>query len=132
MQETHLAKSDSKINKNFLLLPIDPTTGSPYTCNNYEWQGVTYNDNDIPDDYLRKYKILAPITFQEMVDGGIVLEDTDPDTVPFQHCYYIAWLFPVSGQDCDKLGAKPVKKREIDIKSKEDKALEMLSKMNIG
>lgn len=127
MQETHLAKSDGKINKKYLLLPIDPATGSPYTC-----QGITYNATDIPDDYLHKYKILAPIMFQEIVDGSIVSEDTDPDTIPFQHGYYIAWLFPVSGQDSDKLAAKPVKKREIDLKSKEDKAWEVLSKMNIG
>ncbi len=30
VQETHLAKSDGKINKKYLLLPIDPTTGSHY------------------------------------------------------------------------------------------------------
>ena len=46
--------------------------------------------------------------------------------------HYICWLIPVSGQDSDKLAQKRVMKTAIKLKTKEEKALKMLSRMNIG
>jgi hypothetical protein len=47
-------------------------------------------------------------------------------------CYYITWLIPVSGQDSDKLAEKSTKKEAVKLKTKEDKALDMLKGLNIG
>jgi hypothetical protein len=41
-------------------------------------------------------------------------------------------MIPVSGQDSEKLAKKSINKVAIKLKSKADKAAEMLSRMNIG
>jgi hypothetical protein len=129
VQEALLAKSENVKKNRFISLPIDPTTGKQYKCHNNDWQGATHNDTNIGETYLRKYQILIAITPEEIVEGGGV-DDVEPGECG--NCYYISWLIPVSGQDSDKLAEKPIKKEAIKLKTKEEKALEMLSKMNIG
>ena len=75
---------------------------------------------------------MIPITPKEIMEGGGVDEG---ETVAPGSClnrFYISWLIPVSDQDSNKLAEKPKKKKEIKLKSKEDKALEMLAQLNIG
>jgi hypothetical protein len=129
VQEALLAKSENVKKNRFISLPIDPTTGKQYKCHNNDWQGATHNDTNIGETYLHKYQILISITPEEIVEGGGV-DDVEPGECGNR--YYISWLIPVSGQDSDKLAEKPIKKEAIKLKTKEEKALEMLSKMNIG
>ena len=113
-----------------LVLPIDPTTGKPYTCNNYHWQGSTHTNTNIGELYLHSYKNVIPITPDEIKEGGGV----DAGVLP-TNCgsrYYKSWMIPVSGQDSDKLAEKFVKKGPMKIQDKADRALEMMQRMNLG
>jgi hypothetical protein len=60
--ESMLAKMENATKNKLLVLPIDPTTGKPYTCNNYHWQGSTHTNTNIGELYLRSYKNVIPIT----------------------------------------------------------------------
>jgi hypothetical protein len=65
------------------------------------------------------------------MEGGGVDEGVAVASGPCGNRFYISWLIPVSGQDSNKLAKKQKKMKEIKLKSKEDKALEMLSRLNI-
>jgi hypothetical protein len=113
-----------------LVLPIDPTTGKPNTCNNYHWQGSTHTDTNIGELYLLSYKNVIPIMPDEIKEGGGVDAGVLPTNC--RSCYYKSWMIPVSGQDSDKLAEKFVKKGPMKIQDKADKALEMMQRMNLG
>ncbi len=131
-QEVSLAKSENVTKSKFICLPIDPSKGKNYTCHNGNWQGATYDDSNIDEDYLCKCKIMIPINPQEFVDGGGVDEGTTLPPGSCGWCYYITWLIPVSCQDSDKLAKKSTKKEAVKLKTKEDKALDILKGLNIG
>jgi hypothetical protein len=132
VQETHLSKSENAMKSKFHSLPIDPTTSKHYLCHNGNWQGATHDDTHVGEAFLRKYKILIPIMPQEIMEGGGVDEGVAVAPGSCGNCFYISWIIPVSGQDSNKLAEKPNKKKAIKLKSKEEKALEMLTKLNIG
>jgi hypothetical protein len=128
--ESMLAKMENATKSKLLVLPIDPTTGKPYTCNNYHWQGSTHTNTNIGELYLHSYKNVIPITPDEIKEGGGV----DAGVLP-TNCgsrYYKSWMIPVSGQDSDKLAEKFVKKGPMKIQDKADRALEMMQRMNLG
>jgi hypothetical protein len=128
-QEVMLAKMESAIKSKIPRLPIDPTTGKTYSCNNYHWQGSTHDDKDIGELYLRPYKNVVPIKPDEIQNGGV-----DVGVTPI-NCgchYYKSWIIPVSGQDSDKLAEKFAKKEAMNIQDKADKALAMLNTLNLG
>ncbi len=128
--ESMLAKMENATKSKLLVLPIDPTTGKPYTCNNYQWQGSTHTNTNIGELYLRSYKNAIPITPDEIKEGGGV----DAGVLPTNcgSCYYKSWMIPVYGQDSDKLAEKFVKKGPMKIQVKADRALEMMKRMNLG
>jgi hypothetical protein len=95
----------------FLVLPIDPTTGKPYTCNNYQWQGSTHSNTKIGEVYLRSYKSVIPIMPDEIKEGVGVNAGALPTNCESR--YYKSWMIPVSGQDSDTLAEKFVKKGPI-------------------
>ncbi len=132
VQETDLAKSENVMKNRVISLPIDPTTGKHYTCHNGDWQGATYDDSNIDGEYLRKYKISISINPKEIVEGGGIDEGTTVSPGSCGNCYYITWLIPVSGKDSEKLAVKSIKKVAVKLKTKEDKALDMLRGLNIG
>jgi len=132
VQEALLAKSENVMKKRFMCLPIDPTTGKQYKCHNNDWQGATHDDTNIGETYLRKYQISIPIKPEEIIEGGGVDAGLSTNAGQCGMRHYICWLIPVSGQDSDKLAQKRVMKTAIKLKTKEEKALKMLSRMNIG
>jgi len=132
VQETHLSNLENAMKSKFLSLPIDPTTSKHYLSHNGNWQGDIHVDTHVGDTFLRKHKISIPIMTKEIIEGGGVDEGVAVAPGSCGNRFYISWLIPVSGQDSNKLAEKPNNKKEIKLKSKEDKALEMLSKLNIG
>ena len=46
--------------------------------------------------------------------------------------YYKNWINPVSGKDSDKLTEKFTKKVEMKLQDTTDRALDMLSNLNLG
>jgi len=131
VQEALLAKSENVMRNRFISLPIDPTTGKQYTCHNNDWQGNAHDDTNIGETYLRKYQISIPIMPEEIIEGGGVDAGLSAVSGKCGMRHYIGWLIPVSGQDSDKLTEKRIMKTAIKLKTKEEKALEMLSRMNI-
>ncbi len=113
-----------------LVLPIEPSTGKPYTCNNYHWQGSNHTNTNIGVLYLHSYKNVIPIMPDEIKEGGGVNAGVLPTNCG--SCYYKSWMIPVSGQDIDKLAEKFVKKGPMKIQDIADKALEMMQRMNLG
>jgi hypothetical protein len=128
-QEASLAKSENVMKSKFICIPIDPSKGKNYTCHNGDWQGATYDDSSIDEEYLCKYKIMVPIN---IVDGGGVDKGTTLSPGSCGWHYYITWLIPVSGQYSDKLAEKSTKKEAVKLKTKEDKALDMFKGLNIS
>ncbi len=128
--ESMLAKMENATKSKLLVLLIDPTTGKPYICNNYHWQGSTHSNTNISEVYLCSYKNVISITPNEIKEGGGV----DAGVLPINSGsrYYKSWMIPVSGQDSDKLAEKFVKKGPMKIQDKADRALEMMQKMNLG
>jgi hypothetical protein len=74
VQETHPAKLENVMKNKCISLPINPTIGKQYTCQNNNWQGASHDDTNFDGEYLRKYKTLIPIKPTKMVDGGCVDE----------------------------------------------------------
>jgi hypothetical protein len=126
-RESMLAKMENATKRKLLVLPIDPTTGKPYTCNNYHWQGSTHTNTKIGELYLRSYKNAIPIMPNEIKEGG----GFDAGVLPtnFGSRYYKRWMIPVPDQDSDKLAEKFVKKGPMKFQTKADRALEMMQKM---
>jgi hypothetical protein len=56
-QEASLAKSENVTKSKFICLPNDPSKGKNYTYHNGNWQGATYDDSNIDEEYLCKYNI---------------------------------------------------------------------------
>ncbi len=127
--ESMLANMENATKSKLLVLPIDPTTGKPYTCNNYHWQGSTHTNTNIGELYLRSYKNVIPIFPNEMKEGDGVNAGVLPTNCGSH--YYKSWMIPVSGQDSDKLAEKFVKKGPMKIQDKADRALEAMQKMNL-
>jgi hypothetical protein len=125
--ESMLAKMEHATKSKFLVLPIDPTTGKPYTCNNYHWQGSTHTNKNIGEVYLRSCKNVILIAPNEIQEGGGVDAGVAPTNCG--SCYYKSWIIPVSGQD---LAETFVKKGPMKIMEKAVRALEMLEKINLG
>jgi hypothetical protein len=113
--ESILAKMENATKSKLLVLPIDPTTGKPYTCNNYHWQGSTHNIGEL---YLRSYKNVIPIMPDEIKEGGGVNAGVLPTNCRSR--YYKSWMIPVSGQDSDKLAKMFVRKAPMKIQDKAD------------
>ena len=128
-QEVMLAKMESTIKSKIPRLPIDPTTGKTYSCNNYHWQGSTHDDKDIGELYLCPYKNVVPIKPDEIQNGGV---DVGVTPINCGCCYYKSWIIPVFGQDSDKLAEKFAKKEAMNLQDKADKALAMLNTLNLG
>jgi hypothetical protein len=125
-----LAEKELLIKSKTLILPVDPTTCKPYTCNNYNWQGSTHDDTDVKETYLRPYKNVIAINAAEIKEGGGVDDDV---TLVNPGCrYYKSWIIPVSGQNSDKLAEKCDEKKEMKLQAKADRALEMLRTMKLG
>ena len=104
-----LAKKELLIKSKILILPVDPTTCKPYTCNNYNWQGSTHDDTYVKETYLRPYKNVIAIKATEIKEGGCVNDGATPVNCGCQ--YYKSWIIPVSGQGSDKLAEKFDKKK---------------------
>ena len=113
-----------------VMLPIDPVTSKHYECHNNDWQGVTHDDTNIVAGSLYKYKIMIPITPDE-IEGGCVDEGVQVRPGQCGWRSYAGWLIPISGQEGRKLAQKPKVKRQIKLKTKEEQAANMLAKMNI-
>jgi hypothetical protein len=114
------------------MLPIDPSSGRQYACQNFDWQGATHADTNIGKVYLGQYEIAIPIKPEEISEGGGVDEGMKVGYGSCGNRYYKCWTIPVSGQDSNKLVEKPIDKAAIKLKDKADKAAVMLSRMNIG
>ena len=125
-----LAKKELLIKNKIFILPVDPTTCKPYTCNNKIWQGSTHYDTDVKEVYLRPYKNVISVNAVEIKEGGSVVDGVTPVNCGCQ--YYKSWIIPVSGQDSDKLAEKFDKKKEMNLQTKADRALEMLRTMKLG
>ena len=132
VQETVLARgrAEHTTKSKLLVLPIDPTTGRNFTCHNFHWQGSTHTDTSIGEVYLRAYKSVIPIKADEIKEGGGFDEDEKINPNSYQGSrYYKSYIVPISGQDGDKLAEKPVVKEVMKLKTKADRALEMLNTM---
>ena len=129
-KESMLAEKELLIKSKILILPVDPTTCMPYTCNNYNWQGSAHDDTDVKETYLRPYKNVIAIKAAEIKEGGGVDDGITP--VNCGSRYYKSWIIPVFGQDSDKLAENFDKKNEMNLLTKADRALEMLRTMQLG
>ena len=132
VQETVLARGRAKhtIKSKLLMLPIDPTTGRNFTCHNFHWQGSTHTDTNIGEVYLRAYKSVIPIKADEIQEGGGFDEDEKIDPNSYQGSrYYKSYIIPISGQDGDKLAKKPVVKEVMKLKTKANRAMDLLNSM---
>ena len=125
-----LAEKELLIKSKILIFPVDPTTCKPYTCNNYKWQDSTHDVTDVKETYIRPYKNVIAIKAPEIKEGGGVDDGVTP--VNCRCRYYKSWIIPVSGQDSDKLAEKFDKKKEMNLQTKADRALEMLRQMKLG
>ena len=135
VQETVLSRGQAEhtTKSKILVLPIDPTTGRNFTCHNFHWQGTTHTDTNIGEVYLRAYKSVIPIKADEIQEGGGFDEGEKVNPTSYQGSrYYKSWIIPISGQDGEKLAAKPVVKEVMRLKTKADSALEMLNSMQGG
>jgi hypothetical protein len=135
VQETVLARgrAEHTTKSKLLVLPIDPTTGRNFTCHNFHWQGTTHTDTNIGEVYLRAYKSVIPIKADEIQEGGGFDEGEKVNPSSYQGSrYYKSWIVPISGQDGEKLAEKPVVKEVMNLKTKADRALEMLNSMQGG
>ena len=135
VQETVLARgrAEHTTKSKLLVLPIDPTTGRNFTCHNFHWQGTTHTDTSIGEVYRRAYKSVIPIKVDEIQEGGGFDEGekVNPDSYQGSR-YYKSYIVPISGQDGKKLAKKPVVKEVMKLKTKADRALEMLNTMQGG
>jgi hypothetical protein len=77
-KESMLAKKELLIKSKILILPVDPTTCKPYTCNNYNSQGSTHDDTDVKETYLHPYKNVIAIQAAEIKEGGGVNDGITP------------------------------------------------------
>ena len=128
--ETLLAKGDNVTKTRLVMLPIDPATLKHYACHNNDWQGVTHDDTDIVTGSLYKYKIMIPITTDE-IEGGCIDEGLQVRSGQCGWRIYAGWYIPISGQEGRKLAQKTKVKRQIKLKTKEEQAADMLANMNI-
>ena len=71
-KESMLAKKELLIKSKILILPVDPTTCKPYTCNNYNWQGSTHDDTDVKETYLHPYKNVISVNAAEIKERVVV------------------------------------------------------------
>jgi hypothetical protein len=135
VQETVLARgrAEHTTKSKLLVLPIDPTTGRNFTCHNFHWQGTTHTDTSIGEVYLWAYKSVIPIKVDEIQEGGGFDEGekVNPDSYQGSR-YYKSYIVPISGQDGKKLAAKPFVKEVMKLKTKADRALEMLNTIQGG
>jgi hypothetical protein len=135
VQETVLARgrAEQTTKSKLLILPIDPTTGRNFTCHNFHWQGSTHTDTSIGEIYLRAYKSVIPIKADEIQEGGGFDEDEKINPNSYQGSrYYKSYIVPISGQDGEKLAEKPVVKEAMKLKTKADRAMDMLNSMQGG
>ena len=135
VQETVLSRgrAEHTTKSKILVLPIDPTTGRNFTCHNFHWQGTTHTDTNIGEVYLRAYKSMIPIKADEIQEGGGFDEGEKVNPTSYQGSrYYKSWIIPISGKDGEKLAEKPVVKEVMRLKTKADRALEMLNSMQGG
>ena len=71
-----------------------------------------------------------PIKADEIQEGGGFDEDEKINPTSYQGSrYYKSYIVPISGQDGDKLAEKPVMKEAMKLKTKADRAMDMLNSM---